>query len=63
MRALLTCAFGTRLDPDELLAGVDAQGVAGARLVVGDEGLTLVNKSDLYQRALREKLPCVAPLP
>ena len=30
---------------------------------LGDEGLTLVNKSDLYQRALREKLPCVAPLP
>ncbi len=39
--APLTCAFGTRLDPDELLAGVDAQGVAGGRLVVGDEGLTL----------------------
>lgn len=37
----LTCAFGTRLDPDAVLAGIDAQGVGGARLVVADEGLTL----------------------
>jgi hypothetical protein len=30
---------------------------------LGDEGLSLVNKSALYERALRERLPCVAPLP
>ncbi len=41
LTAPLTCGFGTRLDPDELLSGIDALGVAGARLVVGDEGLTL----------------------
>lgn len=37
----LTCAFGTRLDPTELLAGLDALGLDGARLVVDDGGLTV----------------------
>ncbi len=31
--------------------------------VLGSESLTLVNRHDLYARALMEKLPCVAPLP
>lgn len=39
--APLTCAFGTRLDPDELLAGLDAQGIEAARLIVDDDGLTV----------------------
>ena len=30
---------------------------------LGDDSLTLVNKHDLYERALGEKLACVAPLP
>lgn len=30
---------------------------------LGAEGLSLNNKSALYERALRERLPCVAPLP
>jgi len=37
----LTCAFGTRLDPAELLASLDALGLDGARLRVDDAGLTL----------------------
>lgn len=31
--------------------------------VLGDEGLSLVNRHDLYERALAEGLPCVSPLP
>lgn len=30
---------------------------------LGGDGLSLVNKSALYERALQERLPCVAPLP
>lgn len=37
----LTCAFGTRLDPAELVAGLDALGLDGARLLVDDGGLTV----------------------
>ncbi len=31
--------------------------------VLGDEGLSLVNRHDLYERALAEGLPCVSPSP
>jgi len=31
--------------------------------VLGDEGLSLVNRHDLYERAFAEGLPCVSPLP
>lgn len=40
-RRPLLCAFGTRLDPDELLAGLDALGLGDARLFVDDAGVRL----------------------
>lgn len=39
--APLTCAFGTRLDPRDLLVGLDDLGLPDARLVIDDAGITL----------------------
>lgn len=66
----ITDAFGTRLDPSELLHGLAELGVRDARLIVADDGLVLEcddpdQRSDVTARALtwlRSRFSPLVPL-
>lgn len=69
-QGVITDAFGTRLDPDELLAGLDALGLDGGALRFTDAGVTLRctdedPRSDAVARAstwLRTRLSPLVPV-